>query len=168
MVSSTFKPIKQISIISSHISDFVLFFLMSLYVFSVHTASIFFPIKSFFAWFFSPQIEGLRTEIVCQILGYIIKIDSTNLIFTEFWLSSQNVYNYSEILLCTRVHLFLCVYPALQAVAVESQLIPLFLHLLQLLLQLLDLFLGGKKTEDVRDGQARLRGCSRWGELISI
>lgn len=45
-----------------------------------------------------------------------------------------------------RVVLCLCVYPALEAVAVESQLVPLFLHLLQLLLQLLDLFLTGDKT----------------------
>ena len=37
------------------------------------------------------------------------------------------------------------VYPALKAVAVESQLVPLFLHLLQLLLQVLDLFLRGRR-----------------------
>lgn len=38
------------------------------------------------------------------------------------------------------------VYPALQAVAVESQLTPLFLHFLQLLLQLLDFFLREKRV----------------------
>lgn len=39
-----------------------------------------------------------------------------------------------------------CVYPALQTVAAESQLVSLLLHLLQLLFELLNLLLEGTET----------------------
>lgn len=50
------------------------------------------------------------------------------------------------------------VYPALQTVAVESQLVSLFLHLLQLLFELLDLLLQGKETSATRQQMAELIG----------
>lgn len=69
----------------------------------------------------------------------------------------------TKILICTCVRL--CVYPALEAVAVEPQLIPLFLHLLQLLLQLLDLFLRGKRQKML---MTDIHICEDTAELISI